>query len=168
MLKVFEAFSGYGSQSIALERLGIEHKVVGISEIDKNAIKAYYALHNDDIRNYGDISQIKPEDLPEFDLFTYSFPCTDISLSGKVEGIVRGQTRSGLLYECEKSIMFFDSDIEVNPNLLHNMHKNLFEYIYLFLLMGFLHNSHKVLLQQFLLVQIGSEHRDQRILHPRV
>ena len=27
-------------------------------------------------------------------------------------------------YECEKSIMFFDSDIEVNPNLLHNMHKN--------------------------------------------
>ena len=34
-------------------------------------------------------------------------------------------------YECEKSIMFFDSDIEVNPNLLHNMHKNLFEYIYL-------------------------------------
>lgn len=104
LLKVFEAFSGYGSQSIALERLGIEHKVVGISEIDKNAIKAYYVLHSEDIPNFGDISKINPEDLPEFDLFTYSFPCTDISLSGKVEGIVRGQTRSGLLYECEKII----------------------------------------------------------------
>lgn len=106
MLKVFEAFSGYGSQSIALERLGIEHKVVGISEIDKNAIKAYYALHSEDIKNYGDISKIKPEELPEFDLFTYSFPCTDISLSGKVEGIVRGGTRSGLLYECERIIEY--------------------------------------------------------------
>ena len=75
MIKVFEAFSGYGSQSIALERLGIEHKVVGISEIDKNAIKAYYALHSEDIPNLGDVSKINPEDLPEFDLFTYSFPC---------------------------------------------------------------------------------------------
>ena len=106
MLKVFEAFSGYGSQSIALERLGIEHKVVGISEIDKNAIKAYYALHSEDIPNFGDISKINPEDLPEFDLFTYSFPCTDISLSGKIEGIVRGGTRSGLLYECERIIEY--------------------------------------------------------------
>ena len=106
MIKVFEAFSGYGSQSIALERLGIEHKVVGISEIDKNAIKAYYALHSEDIPNFGDVSKINPEDLPEFDLFTYSFPCQSVSLSGKVEGIVRGVTRSGLLYECEKIIEY--------------------------------------------------------------
>ena len=34
-LRVFEAFSGYGSQSLALERLGIDHEVVAISEIDK-------------------------------------------------------------------------------------------------------------------------------------
>lgn len=104
MLKVFEAFSGYGSQSIALERLGIEHEVVGISEIDKNAIKAYYALHSEDIPNFGDISKINPKELPEFDLFTYSFPCQSLSLSGKLEGLERGKTRSGLLYECEKII----------------------------------------------------------------
>ena len=106
MLRVFEAFSGYGSQSLALERLGIGHKVVGISEIDKNAIKAYYALHSGDIKNYGDISKIKPEELPEFDLFTYSFPCQSLSLSGKLEGLERGKTRSGLLYECEKIIEY--------------------------------------------------------------
>ena len=106
MIKVFEAFSGYGSQSIALERLGIEHKVVGISEIDKNAIKAYYALHSEDIPNFGDISKINPEDLPEFDLFTYSFPCQSLSLSGKLEGLERGKTRSGLLYECERIIEY--------------------------------------------------------------
>ena len=106
LLRVFEAFSGYGSQSLALERLGIEHKVVGISEIDENAIKGYYALHSKSIKNFGDISQINPKDLPKFDLFTYSFPCTSISLTGKMEGIERGKTSSGLLYECERIIEY--------------------------------------------------------------
>ena len=104
MLKVFEAFAGYGSQSLALDRLGLDYKVVGISEIDNHAVKAYYALHSKDIPNFGDISKINPSNLPDFDLFTFSFPCQDISLSGKVKGIVKGKTRSGLLYECEKII----------------------------------------------------------------
>lgn len=104
MLKVFEAFSGYGSQSLALYNVGIEFEVVGISEIDKNAIKAYYSLHNTDIENYGDISKIEIKKLPDIDLFTYSFPCLDLSSSGKMEGLKRGETRSGLLYECEKII----------------------------------------------------------------
>ena len=104
MLRVFEAFSGYGSQSLALERLGIEHEVVAISEIDKYALQAYYALHNKDIPNLGDISKLDVNDIPEHDLFTYSFPCQDISVAGKTKGIVKGETRSGLLYECERII----------------------------------------------------------------
>lgn len=102
-LRVFEAFSGYGSQSIALRNIGVEHEVVAISEIDKYAIKAYEAIHGE-VNNLGDISKIKVEDIPEHDLFTYSFPCQSISVSGKQEGIVRGKTRSGLLYECERII----------------------------------------------------------------
>jgi DNA (cytosine-5)-methyltransferase 1 len=54
--------------------------------------------------NFGDISIINPNNLPDFDYFTYSFPCTDISISGKQQGIEKGKTRSGLLYECEKII----------------------------------------------------------------
>ena len=104
MLRVFEAFSGYGSQSLALERLGIPHEIVAISEIDKYAIKAYYALHDNNIPNLGDISKIDVADIPDHDLFTYSFPCQDISVAGKTKGIVKGETRSGLLYECEKII----------------------------------------------------------------
>ena len=104
MLRVFEAFSGYGSQSLALERLGIEHEVVAISEIDKYALQAYYALHSKDIPNLGDISKLDVNDIPEHDLFTYSFPCQDISVAGKTKGIVKGETRSGLLYECERII----------------------------------------------------------------
>ena len=104
MLKVFEAFAGYGSQSLALERLGIPHEVVAISEIDKYAIQGYYSLHDKSIPNLGDISKIKVEDIPDHDLFTYSFPCQDISVAGRIRGIVAGETRSGLLYECEKII----------------------------------------------------------------
>ena len=103
-LKVFEAFSGYGSQSIALRNLGIPHEVVAISEIDKYAIKAYEAIHGSAL-NLGDISKIKVEDVPQHDLFTYSFPCQDLSVAGKQAGLGEG-TRSGLLYECEKIIEY--------------------------------------------------------------
>ena len=102
MLRVFEAFSGYGSQSIALRNLGIEHEVVAISEIDKYAIKAYEAIHGPTL-NLGDISKINVNDIPQHDLFTYSFPCQDLSVAGKQKGLGEG-TRSGLLYECEKVI----------------------------------------------------------------
>lgn len=102
MLRVFEAFAGYGSQSIALRNLGIEYEVVAISEIDKYAIKAYEAIHRP-TNNLGDICKIDPRDIPDHDLFTYSFPCQDLSVAGKQAGLGEG-TRSGLLYECEKII----------------------------------------------------------------
>ena len=103
MLRVFEAFAGIGTQRMALKRLNIPHEVVGISEIDKYALQAYEAIHGDCF-NFGDITQLNPNDLPDFDLFTYSFPCQDLSIAGQKAGMIRGQTRSGLLYECEKII----------------------------------------------------------------
>ena len=102
MLRAFEAFAGYGSQSIALRNLGIDYEVVAISEIDKYAIKAYEAIHGP-TNNLGDICKINPSDIPDHDLFTYSFPCQDLSVAGKQAGLGKG-TRSGLLYECEKII----------------------------------------------------------------
>ena len=102
MLRVFEAFAGYGSQSIALRNLGVEYEVVAISEIDKYAIRAYEAIHGP-TNNLGDICKINPRDIPDHDLFTYSFPCQDLSVAGKQAGLGK-RTRSGLLYECEKII----------------------------------------------------------------
>ncbi|PFR12596.1 DNA (cytosine-5-)-methyltransferase [Bacillus cereus] len=101
-LRVFEAFAGVGTQSMALKRLGVDYEVVGIAEIDKFAIQSYMAIHGE-TKNYGDISKIDPTGLPDMDLFTYSFPCQDLSISGKQRGMSEG-TRSGLLYECEKVI----------------------------------------------------------------
>ena len=45
------------------------------------------------------------EDVPDCDLFTYSFPCQDISVAGKLKGLDKNSnTRSGLLWDCEKII----------------------------------------------------------------
>ena len=106
-LRVFTAFSGYDSQCLALNRLGIDYDLVGWSEIDPAAITAHDALfpqYKD--RNYGDISKIDWSKVPDFDLFTYSFPCTDISSAGRQAGLNEGSgTRSSLLWECRKTIL---------------------------------------------------------------
>lgn len=103
-IRVFEAFAGIGTQRMALRNLEIEHEVVGIAEIDKFAIRSYEAIHGP-VNNLGDISKIKTEDIPNHDLFTYSFPCQDISVAGKGMGLSEGSnTRSGLLWECERII----------------------------------------------------------------
>lgn len=90
-IRVFEAFAGYGSQHLALKRLKdvyphFEYEVVGFSEIDRFAIKAYRALHGEDIPNFGDISTINWEQVPDFDLFTMSSPCQDFSSAGLQRG----------------------------------------------------------------------------------
>ena len=50
-IRKFEAFAGYGSQSIALQRLkedypGFDYEVAGFSEIDRFAVLAYYAARD--------------------------------------------------------------------------------------------------------------------------
>jgi DNA (cytosine-5)-methyltransferase 1 len=97
-LRLIELFAGIGSQTQALTNIGIAHKVVAISEIDKYAIQSYETMHGK-TNNLGDIRKI--EELPDADLWTYSFPCQDISVAGKGAGIKEG-TRSGLLFEVER------------------------------------------------------------------
>ena len=110
MIRVFTAFSGYDSQCLALDELhkthGLEYELVGWSEIDKYAIQAHNALYPQWAdRNHGDISKVDWHNVPDFDLFTYSFPCTDISNAGQQRGLEEGSgTRSSLLWECERCI----------------------------------------------------------------
>lgn len=44
-LRVFEAFAGIGAQATALERIGIDYEVVGISDWFTDAIICYDAIH---------------------------------------------------------------------------------------------------------------------------
>ena len=83
MLKVIELFSGVGAQAEALKRSEMEHEIVAMCDIDKYSVKTYRKLHGWTI-NLGDIKTV--EGLPTVDLWTYSFPCTDISISGQMKG----------------------------------------------------------------------------------
>lgn len=122
MLKVNELFTGIGAFRKALINLGIEHEIVGISEIDKYAIQSYTAMYGE-TRNYGDISKV--DKLDYADLWTYGFPCQDISLAGHKKGIVKGETRSGLLYEVERLLLESKADNELPKYLIMENVKNL-------------------------------------------
>lgn len=100
-IRLIELFSGYGSQALALRRLGLEVDHVAISEIDKYAIGAHEALHGK-VPNLGDITQI--DILPPCDLLTYSFPCQDLSCvkMGEKKGL--DGERSGLLFEVARLV----------------------------------------------------------------
>jgi cytosine-specific methyltransferase len=115
MLTVNELFAGIGAFRKALIRMGLPHKVVGISEIDRFAIMSYEAIYGE-VRNYGDISKV--EKLDYADLWTYGFPCQDISLAGKQAGVVQGVTRSGLLYEVERLLRRAKEDGELPKYLI--------------------------------------------------
>lgn len=123
MLKVIELFAGIGAQRKGLERDGIEHEVVAISEIDKYALKVYESLYGN-TPNLGDISKI--EKLPKADMWTYSFPCTDISLSGRMKGLEKGSgTHSSLLWEVQRLLEVSKANDELPKYLLLENVKNL-------------------------------------------
>lgn len=120
-LRLIELFAGIGSQTQALKNIGVPHKVVAVSEIDKYAIKSYEAMHGS-TNNLGDIRHIKH--LPDADLWTYSFPCQDISVAGRGAGIKEG-TRSGLLFEVERLLKTAAQDGTLPKYLLLENVKNL-------------------------------------------
>jgi DNA (cytosine-5)-methyltransferase 1 len=95
-LRIFEAFAGYGGASFALKRAGVQHNVVGFSEIDKYAINLY-EKNFPGITNYGDITKIEPDSIPDFDLFTGGFPCQPFSQVGMGKG--EQDTRGTLFHD---------------------------------------------------------------------
>ncbi len=120
-ITVNELFSGIGAQRKALQNIGIKHEIIGISEIDKYAIGSYEAMYGKTY-NYGDIQTI--ERLNYADLWTYSFPCTDISVAGKQKGI-NENTRSGLLFQVQRLLEIAKNDGTLPKYLLLENVKNL-------------------------------------------
>ena len=102
-LKVFEGFAGYGGATFGMRRAGIKHEVVGYSEFDKFASALYDANFKDKkgnpIKNWGDITKIDPNELPDFDMFTGGFPCQPFSSVGMQKGESDPYGRGTLLHE---------------------------------------------------------------------
>ena len=118
-IRLIELFAGYGSQAMALERLGADFEHYKVVEFDKFAINSYNAVHGTDFEPT-DIRNIHASDLEITDtdkycyIMTYSFPCTDLSVAGKMKGMKKGSgTRSGLLWEVERLLKEMDEKPQV-------------------------------------------------------
>lgn len=78
-IRLIELFAGYGSQALAMERLGADFEHYRAIEIDKYAMASYNAIHGTDFVPT-DICALRGGDLGITDkdkytyLLTYSFP----------------------------------------------------------------------------------------------
>lgn len=96
-MKFIDFFSGIGGFHTGLEKSGM--KCIGWCEFDKFAQASYRAMYDtDNLWFSDDVTKVKGKGLPKADLWTFGFPCQDISIAGNQKGIKKG-TRSGLFYE---------------------------------------------------------------------
>lgn len=112
-IRLIEMFGGIGSQAMALRDLGADFEHHRLIEFDKYCVQSYNAIHHTsfeptDIRNvHGKDLAIREKERYCY-ILTYSFPCTDLSVAGKMRGMSKADwkkgesTRSGLLWEVER------------------------------------------------------------------
>lgn len=100
-IKIIDLFAGIGGFHQAAHNLGME--VVFASEWDKNARATYeanHALNSPELfasGNFaGDITAVKPNEIPDFNILTGGFPCQPFSNSGKRGGF--DDTRGTLFF----------------------------------------------------------------------
>lgn len=98
--KFIDLFAGMGGFRIAFENQGC--KCVFSSEID-NAARETYKLNFGEYPS-GDITKIKSEDIPDFDILCAGFPCQPFSIAGKRLGFE--DTRGTLFFEVARIIKY--------------------------------------------------------------
>ena len=114
-------FSGIGAFEKAMNNLQIPFDLVGYSEIDKYASNSYSEIHGiPESMNLGDITKIDEKKLPKVDLITYGFPCQDISIAGKQQGLLNDdgtKTRSGLFFDALRIIEHTQPIVAIAENV---------------------------------------------------
>ena len=93
-MNVGSTFSGIGGFDLGLERAGM--KVVWQIENDPFCNRIL-ARHWPEVPRYGDITEVNPGELAPVDLLCGGFPCQDLSVAGKRDGLA-GE-RSALFWE---------------------------------------------------------------------
>jgi len=122
MINLLSLFSGIGAFEKALINLNIDINLIGYSEFDKYASKAYSLIHNiSEEMNLGDITLIDETSIDSpVDLITYGFPCQDISVAGNLKGFTDEdgtKTRSGLFFDALRIITHTQPKIAIAENV---------------------------------------------------
>lgn len=95
-ITVLSLFDGISCGQVALNRIGIPIQAYYASEISKYAIKVTQK-HFPSTIQLGDVTAIKPEDLPQIDLLIGGSPCQGFSRAG--HGLNFDDPRSRLFFE---------------------------------------------------------------------
>nr|MDD3720421.1 DNA (cytosine-5-)-methyltransferase [Candidatus Gracilibacteria bacterium] len=85
MIKYFSTFSGIGTFEYTIQELGLGRECIGFSEIDKHSLKTYNK-HYQNHKNYGDITKINTDILPDFSVLLGGSPCQSFSITGSKKG----------------------------------------------------------------------------------
>ena len=94
-LTFLDLCSGIGGFRLGLETAG--HKCIGYCEYDKYARASYEAMYDTEGEwKADDVTKLRPGDIPYADIWTFGFPCQDISIAGKQRGL--SGKRSGIYY----------------------------------------------------------------------
>lgn len=87
MYKSIDLFAGIGGIRLGFDNaFGKSIQTVFVSEWDEPAQQTYKANFSDGFEIAGDITKIKEEDIPEFDICLAGFPCQAFSMAGKHGG----------------------------------------------------------------------------------
>ena len=84
-LRAAEFFAGMGLIRLGLEREGVE--VVFANDIEPVKARLYSANFDSSHLVLGDVREVRGDDIPDIDLATASFPCTDLSVAGRRRGL---------------------------------------------------------------------------------
>lgn len=126
------AFEGVGGFPLGLMyafgSTNVEHKYS--IEWDKHCQNVLrYRFPNSEL--HSDVSLVDETKLPYVDIFTYGFPCQDLSLAGKQKGILHGE-RSSLFDEAIRIINATQPRVAIAENvanLTSKRHYESFEYV---------------------------------------
>lgn len=100
VLRMIDLFAGIGGIRLGFESIGA--KSVFSSEWDEQAQKTYRANFND--IPFGDITKLKPNEIPPFDILLAGFPCQPFSQAGKKLGLA--DTRGTLFFDIAKILEY--------------------------------------------------------------
>ena len=88
-IRIFSTFSGVDGSTMFLDKK--LYKKIGFSEYDPKGSQQHAAnvlkFRYPDVVNFGDITKIQPEEVPQFDLMFASCPCQAFSSAGKRLGL---------------------------------------------------------------------------------